>query len=76
VSHRIQDCIRDWDVEGEGNSLAEALGAIADECEKDAARLEVDVAELRKAAARYRAMRALCDEPADPEPPDGDAPES
>lgn len=60
MAHRIQDCIRDWDVEGYGDSMAAALDAIATECEKDAARLDTDAKELRKAAARFRAMREIC----------------
>lgn len=64
----IQYQVRDWDVYGEGQTLGAALDAIATDCEKDAASLDKTATELRKAAARFRAMRALCD---DPEPEAG-----
>jgi hypothetical protein len=74
VSHRIQDCIHDWDVEGEGETMGAALEAIAADCDRTASDCERAASELRKAAARYRAMRALCDEPEASDPDVGIGP--
>jgi hypothetical protein len=59
MSAHIADCIDDWDVEGEGEALDEALEDIAKKCENTADAQEATARRLREAAARYRAMREV-----------------
>ena len=64
MSAYISDCICDYDVEGKGERISDALSAIATQCEQTAVRCENDAAELRLAASRFRVMRDAQSQPA------------
>jgi hypothetical protein len=55
----ISDCIDDWDVEGVGETMVEALASLRDSCEQTARNLDRSAALLREAAERYRAMQEI-----------------
>lgn len=59
MSARIDVCIDGFDLEGEGDTMEEALLALAGQCETTARESELQAGRLREAAARYLAMREV-----------------
>jgi hypothetical protein len=59
MSAYISTTIADYDVDGKGDTIDEALDAIAKECERAAENHELTAHELRKTAKRFRAMREV-----------------
>jgi hypothetical protein len=56
---RIDVCIEDYDLEGQGETIEEALQMLANQCETTADKCAIEAERLREAAARYRAMREV-----------------
>lgn len=56
---RISDCIDGWDLDGEGETVDDALLAIAEQCTGTADTQEKSIVLLRAAATRYLAMREV-----------------
>lgn len=75
MTTRINACIDQCEVEGQGATLDDALNAIALDCDESAAEHERQARALRTAAAGFRARRESCAGAARSSAPDGEWPD-